>query len=216
MTESLREKIYQAVRDDITYGRLSSGERLVESMLVERFRASRSPIREALRQLVSEGLITFERNKGITVSKLSTREVDEIYTLRWLLESYAARLTAGKATKKDLKYLNDLSKKLRAAAKENDLMSWLENNTLFHDFLVHNSGNKNLERTLDTLKRRVYHYKYIIIRIPGHFEEYIQQHEGILEGCETNDGAMAEKYMKVHLQKIKEVLIDYLSKYPGI
>src|SRR4030043_2088390 len=104
MTESLREKIYQAVRDDITYGRLSSGERLVESMLVERFRASRSPIREALRQLVSEGLITFERNKGITVSKLSTREVDEIYTLRWLLESYAARLTAGKATKKDLKY----------------------------------------------------------------------------------------------------------------
>ena len=69
----------------------------------------------------SEGLIRFERNKGITVSKLSTKEVDKIYRLLWLLESYAARLSAEQATKNHVTYLRNLHGKLKAAAKNSDL-----------------------------------------------------------------------------------------------
>jgi len=215
MTESLREKIYQGIRDDITYGKLLPGQRLVESMLVERFKTSRSPIREALRQLESEGLITFERNKGITVSMLTTQEIDEIYNLRWLLESYAAHLSAERATRKDVAYLKDLHGKLKVSAKNSDLLSWIHNNILFHDFLSGNSGNSNLQQVLTTVKRRVYRYHYTIVRIPGHFKAYLEDHEGILRACELNDGKMAEKYMKAHVQTIKKVLIDYLNKFPG-
>ena len=67
MSKSLREKIYEKIRDDITYGKYVPGERIVEDRLVEVLKASRSPIREALRQLQSEGLVTFERNRGILV-----------------------------------------------------------------------------------------------------------------------------------------------------
>jgi len=114
-------------------------------------------------------MITLEHNKGITVSRLSSQEIEEIYNLRWLLESYAARLSAERATKNDVAYLKDLNSKLKAAARNYDLMSWIQNNVLFHDFLSENSGNGNLTQVLSTIKRRVYRYHYMIIRIPGHF-----------------------------------------------
>ena len=211
MKKSLREKIYKKIRDDITYGKLSPGERLIEADLVRDFKASRSPIREALRQLESEALITFVRNKGITVSKLSIKEVDEIYSLRSILESYAARLTAEKATKEHVRYLRDLHNKLGMAAKKLDFLDWLHNNDLFHNFIIDRSGNTNLVRILGILRRRVYRYKYISIRIPGHLESYLEQHGGVLKGCEKNDGEMAEKYMRMHIEKINRVLGDYLK-----
>jgi DNA-binding GntR family transcriptional regulator len=213
MPESLRQKIYQSIREDITYGKLFPGERLVESQLAEKFKASRSPIREAIRQLESEGLIRLNQNKGITVARLSVKEVDEIYNLRWLLESYAARLSAGQATKAQIAYLKDLHEKLRVAGKNSDLAAWIQNNILFHDFFSENSGNGNLHQILVNLKHRVYLYHYIIVRVPGNFQAYIDHHEEILKACKKNDGEMAEKYMKLHVESIKQVLLDQLDKF---
>lgn len=116
MVQRLKETIYQKIRDDITYGILSPGERLIESKLGEEFGASRSPVREVLHQLVSEGLATFERNKGITVSRLSIKQVDEIYNLRIVLESFAAGLTAARTREKDIQYLLTLHGALPKAA----------------------------------------------------------------------------------------------------
>jgi DNA-binding GntR family transcriptional regulator len=212
----LRERIYRKIRDDITYGRILPGERLVESRVAEEFKASRAPIREALRQLESEGLTKFERNKGITVVKLSIMEVNEIYDIRLLLESYAARLSAEKALKKHVTYLRDLNKKLKVAARKSDLISWLRNTNSFHDFFSENCGNSNLHQILSSLKRRVYQYHYTIIRIPGHFETYIDQHEGILRALETNDGEMAERYMKLHIKTFKEVLVNWLMSLESL
>ena len=208
---SLREKIYQHIRDNITYGKLMPGERLIEAKLTEEFQTSRSPIREALRQLESEGLITFERNKGITVSKLSIKQVEEIYSLRWLLESYAARLCAESAFKSQVIQMKKFQEGLKKAAENSDLIQWLHWNALFHNLLIQNSGNSNLIQVLDTLKRRVYRYHYMTIRVPGHFETYLDQHKGILKACEANDGDMAERYMKQHLEMIQGVLIGHLK-----
>jgi DNA-binding GntR family transcriptional regulator len=212
MTETLREKIYQKIRDDIMYGRFVPGERLVETRLVKEFNASRTPIREALRQMETEGMITFQRNRGITVTKLSTKEVDEIYTLRCLLEGFAARLSAEKCIKKDLVYLSNLQKKLEKAARDFELVDWLENNSLFHNYFLDNCENSNLIQVLDALKRRVYRYQYTGIRIPGHFEAYLAHHRAIIEACESKNGKKAEKYMRIHLEKVRDVLLDYLNK----
>lgn len=214
MQETLRERIYQSIRDDITYAKLLPGERLVESGLANQFNVSRSPIRDALRQLEAEGLIKFNQN-GFIVSKLSIKEVEEIYNLRLLLESYAAKLSAEQATKKQITYLRNLHKKLTIAAKNLDLMGWIQNNILFHNFFSENSGNNNLHHLLEILKRRIYRYRYTIVRIPGHFENYLKHHEGILKACERNNGKMAEKFMKLHLQEVKEVLMDSLNRFPG-
>lgn len=114
MAATVRERIYKTIKDDIYYGNLSPGERLVESTLIDRFKSSRSPIREALRQMESEGLITCEKNKGFSVCKLSIQEINEIYDLLWLLESYAARMSAEKVTRKQIEYLCDVRKKIES------------------------------------------------------------------------------------------------------
>jgi DNA-binding GntR family transcriptional regulator len=150
-----------------------------------------------------EGIITFERNKGITVSKLSVLEVEEIYRLRWLLESCAARWASEKTTKEQVAYLKELHKKMKAAAKKNDFEDWLRNNTLFHNFFIEKSGNRNLRQMIESVNRRIYRYKFITVRIPGHFGEYIKHHEGVLKGCEVNDGEMAKKNMRLHIESIR-------------
>jgi DNA-binding GntR family transcriptional regulator len=169
-----------------------------------------------LRQLESEGLVTFQRNRGITVSKLSIKAVDEIYTLRCLLESYAANLSAKRSTPKHAIFLKGLQKNLITAAGAFDLKTWIDNNTLFHNFFSDHCDNNNLRQILDTLKRRVYRYQYIILRIPGHFESYLNHHEAIISACEQRDGAVAERYMRLHLERVKNVLIEYLHEFHSV
>jgi DNA-binding GntR family transcriptional regulator len=215
MAKSLREKIYQTIRDKITYGELLPGERLIEVSLVKDFKTSRSPIREAIGQLEAEGLITREKNRGISVSKLSIKQVEEIYSIRELLESYATRLMAEMATKKQAEYLGSLHRKLIKAAKKFDLQEWLDNNALFHDFITERCGNQNLIPIIEILQRRIYRYRYMIARIPSSFDTYISHHEKIVAACERNDGQMAEKFMRLHIKTTKDRLIDYLKRFPG-
>ncbi len=212
MATTVRERIYQTIKDEIYYGKLSPGERLVESKLVAQFKSSRSPIREALRQMESEGLVTFEHNKGFTVSKLSIQEVSEIYDLLWLLESYAARLSSQRVTKEDIKYLCDVQKKLYVAVKNYDLEAWIQNNYLFHEFFPQHSGNRTLERTIEANYSRIHQFRYTIATIPTHFKDYLEQHERILKWVKLNNGKMVEKYMRVHIQNVKEALVAGLSE----
>jgi DNA-binding GntR family transcriptional regulator len=207
---SARERIYIKIRDDITYGRLFPGERLVESKLVEELEVSRGPIREALRQLESEGLIKFESNKGVSVRKLSVSEIEQIYNLRSVIESYAARLCAQKASKEDIAYLKKSHESLKIAAQKSDYHSWIHNNNLFHEFISENCGNIYLHQILSSLKRMVYQYFFSVVSIPGHFNSYIEQHESILRSMARNDGKMAAKYMELHIKTFKQVLIDRL------
>lgn len=102
-------------------------------------------------------------------------------------------------------------KKLRVAVKNYDLEAWIENNDLFHEFFAKHSGNRSLERTIGTNYSRIYRFRYTTASIPSHFKDYIKQHEWILKGVKLNDGEMAEKYMKLHIQNVKEVLISSLS-----
>jgi len=214
MKKSLREKIYESIRDDITYGRLNPGERLIESDLAKQFNASRSPIREALRQLQTENLLTLKSNSGAIVSKLSIKQVDEIYNIRWLLESYAVRLNVERMNKDDIKYLTNLNNECRSAVKVNDLNKWLYNNRLFHHFFYENCGNENLGDLLKMLEPRIYRYRYIIVSIPGHFGTYLDQHACIVRECKRKDADAAEICMRMHIQRIKEVLLNHLNTFP--
>lgn len=215
MAKWLREKIYQTIRDQVTYGKLLPGERIVEVKLVEDFKTSRSPIREALGQLEVEGLVTREKNRGIIVSKLSVKQVDEIYSIRELLEGHATRLTAETATKTQVRYLGSLHQKLIKAARKFDLEEWLNNNARFHDFIIARCGNENLILIIETLQRRIYRYRYMIARIPSSFDTYIGHHEKIVAACDRNDGQFAEKVMRLHIKFTRDRLIDYLQRFPG-
>ena len=211
MEKSLRDTIYEKTKENISKGRFLPGERLIEDKLAEEFKASRSPVREAMRLLEAEGLITFERNKGITVAKLSIKQVDEIYTIRILLEGYAARITGQNITDKGLAYLTDLQKQLKVAGKNRDLKEWFDKNPLFHNYFYENCGNSNLIKLADNMKSRVQRYHYISMTVPWDFKTNLKHHEEILSGCRKRDGERTEKYMKLHLESNKNALVDHLK-----
>ncbi|MCB2228254.1 MAG: GntR family transcriptional regulator [Desulfarculaceae bacterium] len=216
MTRSVRETIFEAIREEITYGQLSPGERLTEKDLAQRFNASRSTIRECLRLLEGEGLLTYAPNKGYRVSKLSVRQVEEIYDLRRILESYAARLSAEKATKAQVAHLKKLQAGCRKAAAKRDLKEWIHYNSQLHYFFYENCGNENLRLLLETLKRRIYRYQYVTIAVSDQFQEFLEVHEKIIEACAAQDGRAAEKAMKKHLHQMQSAMLDYLQQFPGL
>jgi len=214
MTKSIRERIYERIRDDITYSRVLPGERLTENRLVEELGASRTPIREALRQLETEGMLTFERNKGITFTKLSPQQVDEIYNIGAILASYAVRLCVERISESDLKYLRNIERKTIKAAKDGDWVEYQKQNRFFHDRLVNNCGNSNLIQVLNNLNMRVYRYQYLAIRTFDKFDTFLSQHRKILEACEAKDGEKASEYMKLHQLTVRDVIIKLLKMIP--
>jgi DNA-binding GntR family transcriptional regulator len=211
LDKSIRQDIYERIRDDITCGRLLPGERLTENKLSNMYNVSRSPIREALRQLESEGLISFERNKGIEVSKLSVKQMKEIYDIRSLLEGYAVRISVEQLTKKDISALTNIHKKLITAARDKNIQAWLQNNALFHSYFRDKAGKENLCQLIVMLKRRTYHYQNMSLSYDRYFETYIGHHAAILEACKKKDADLAERQMRQHVQTTKCAIVESLS-----
>ena len=212
MSESIREKIYNKIRRDIIIGNLAPGERLIESKLSEELHVSRGSIREALRQLTTEGFLTFQTNKGISVSKLTVKQVDEIYALRSVLEGYAVRLATENITKKNLKHLAEMQASLVSATENESLTNWTDSNIAFHNFFIENSGNSYLIQQLDGLRCRTYRYGIITITTPGAKERFLKDHKRIIEECERGKAELAERCMNTHIENVKKILINYLKE----
>ena len=189
---------------------------MVENKLAEELQASRGPIREALLQLVSEGFLSFTRNKGIRVSKLTLEQIDEIYSLRCILEGYAVRLTAEKINKKNVRHLKSLHNSLIMATKNDSLTDWTNFNIAFHNFFIENSGNSYLINMLDALRSRTYRYSIITITIPGAKETFIKGHQNVINSCESGDAEAAQSHMHAHMEHVRKYLLSHLKEFPGL
>lgn len=163
----------------------------------------------------SEGLLTFEQNKGSTIRKLSREEIAEIWSIIAVLESYAALISTQRPTEKGVVYLRGLHNKLKKAAETHDLAKWLRFNMDFHNFFSKHSGNKTLCKVLQNLKNQIYQYRYTTVSMHRDLGKYVQQHESVLKGYEATDGKMAQRYMKFHIDTFKDELVRHLSEFPG-
>lgn len=207
-----RESVYQHIRDDITYGIMSPGEQIFEAAVAKKFSMSRTPVREAIRQLQMEGYITVVPNSGAFVSKISPQDIKEIYEIVALLEGYGVQLATQKVTLKEIKELKNLHQEVNAAAKKDDVRRYNQYNIRLHMSLIQASGNENLVTTIRSLRNRIYRTHYIGITIPGHYEEYIEDHREILDAMSKKDSVKARSLMENHIQRTKNILINYLEK----
>ena len=210
-----REIVYNKLREDIVYCRLKPGLRLVEEDLARSFNVSKTPLREALSQLNAEGFVEYLPNRGVKVASLSVKEVYEIYSMRAVLEGYAAGLAAKQITPKDIRKLNFFQEQLEKHGRNKNYPGWLENNTKFHLYISGIGGNQNLFNTIQQFQRRVFRYGYLAISIPGHIENYISIHKKIIEAMTKKNSNGAERFMKKHLMEVRDILADFLEKYPG-
>lgn len=212
---SLQKNIYNKLKKAIIYGELSPGEKLSEIGMAKRLNSSRTPIREAFRQLQMEGYITLVPNKGAYVSKLPPEEFEEIYNIVGLLEGYAAELATLKIKTSELIRLKKLQRKLTVYAKKKKFRDYVDKNYEFHLLIVHISGNNSLVKTIKEFRSRIFRYRLMSVTIPGCIEKYVSDHENIINAIEKKDSVLAGKYMKEHVNFVTNILVNFLKENIG-
>ena len=208
---TMQESVVDYLRHLILTHQFAPGERLVQSDLADQLGVSRTPIREALHQLASEGLVTLSRYKGAAVTEFSPVELEEIYHVRIALESYAARLATERITDEELCELRRLVRQMREAFEARDRPRLQEVNRQFYICLYTATRQQRLyELTMNHLDlsrqyRRIYFY------IDHLAANTVTEHERLLEALERRDAEEVERLTRLALQATLDGLKESLS-----
>jgi len=194
--KSLAEHIYQDLENKIITGALKPGQRVVEEDLCRSFGVSRSPVREALRILESQGFVQREPRRGVTVTKINSKEAEDIYTIRARLDSLALYLAIKRNKPGVVPKLKKIHERMLAVAGENNVNEYFKLNQKFHELIFRESGNQRLIKLLETFDKQTMRYRRMVVRAPGWMQDSIKNHEAIIRWFETGDLEKAEKIRK--------------------
>lgn len=210
--QTLREKILENIRDSILKGTLKAGERVSEPDLAERYGISRTPIREAFRQLESEGYLTVVPRKGAVVTALSERDVEEFYSIKSILEGYAARLAAEKLTDRDIERLETINERLAKLALAGDVKTFFRVHNEFHEQFIRASGNEKLLELIQQLLKKFDRLRIASLSLPGRMEISVQEHVKIIDAFKLRDGDTADLLVRKNAAYGGQVLIQSIAE----
>ncbi len=207
----LRLQVVDQLRQAIIAGRLEPGGRLVERELITMLGVSRTVIREALRQLETEGLIAMVPNKGPVVRKLTLAEAKELYSIRAVLEGLAARLFVENANDGVVARLAEALDQTVDAYRRGDPQDILETKNNFYDVLFEGAGSETLSAMLGTLHARIWRWRAMGLghprRSPERSRESIKDLRSLLAAIRKRDAALAEALVRDEASKAaKEVM----------
>ena len=208
---TLREKIVETIRGAIVNGQIPAGTRVAEPELADRFGISRTPIREAFRQLESEGFITVIPRKGAVVASLSAKDISDFYDLKMVLEGYAARCATKVLTEKDMIKMEAVNRQMEAAAEKKDLRKVLALHNEFHEIFLKACGNEKLYAIVQNMVMQFQRFR-LILAMRGKIEGSIRQHREIIEAFRRRDAGLAESLVIKNALYGKKVLLRELAK----
>ena len=213
--QTLREKILETIREAILKGNLKPGEKVAEPELAERFGISRTPIREAFRQLESEGYLTVIPRKGAVVAALTEQDVQEYYAIKSILEGYAAELAADKLSEKELEKLEAINNRLKKLAAEGDVKAFYRVHNEFHELFLRASGNNKLVELIQQLGMKFNRLRMASLSVEGRMNISVAEHEKLLEAFRRHDGATVENLVKKTAAIGGKVLLESLTQAEG-
>lgn len=205
---TLREKILETIRDAITSGVLKPGEKVAEPELAERFGISRTPIREAFRQLESEGYLTVIPRKGAVVVSFSCKEIEEFYAIKSILEGYAAHQACRNLTDKEISRLAAINEKLRQLAEEEDIKHFFKIHNDFHELFRKAADNTKLDELISGLVSKFQRLRYESLSKPGRMKVSVQEHNKIIEAFRARDAELAEQLVRKNAEHGGRVLME--------
>lgn len=198
------------LRDEIIRGIWQPGQKLRQEELASRFEVSAIPVREALRELQAEGLVTSQPHRGAVVTQLSAEALEDIYDIRINLESMAIALAVPKMTAKTLERLSACVKQMDNP--DHDATSLAKLNHQFHLSIYQASERKYLCELIEIQRRRTQHYVRAHISAMNAMPQSQAQHQAILKACQEGNAEKAAKKMQEHLTRVKLELINYVQE----
>lgn len=205
---TIRQQVAKILRHKILIGELLPGDRIVESEIAAQLNISRGPVREAIRQLEEEGLVTYSTNKGCSVTTLDADDAWEIYILRAELETLAIRLCNGILSENTLNEMRSSINKMQAAADANDLMELIENEHNFHSCICKASNRKHLYKLWSSLNSTSFAL-FLTVTSAGirKLQEIVPMHMEVLESLESGNQEFACQAIRSHYLSTGKELI---------
>lgn len=199
-------KILQVLRADIVSQRLKPGQAIREEELAQAYGISRTPIREILHKLEQEDLVRIIPNRGVFVSELTPRDIEEVLDLRMSLETTAARTAATKLTAKEIAELKDIDRQLTTAAQRQDSVLSFEADERLHNLIWVVAGNMRAYKIITNLMGQIRRIRFISGHKPGRIETTVKEHKEIVKALLSANPDKAEEAMRVHLLNTKQLI----------
>lgn len=202
LTDSVRERI----RADILTTAYLPGERIRQEALARQYGTSRLPVREALRQLASEGLVVLEAHVGARVACVDQRELDEVYQIREHLEPFAIAVSTPLLSIEDFETLTETLDALDRAAADDDVGRWIELDRDFHLRTFAVSGMPRLLTIIEGLWNSTQQYRRLYGLLPNRFEVARVEHWLLLDALERRDSEDASRILTMHIRRTRLTL----------
>lgn len=197
--KSLHGELVGLVRSLIVEGELVAGEKVPEQALCVRFGVSRTPLREALKVLAAEGIVTLHPNRGATVASVTRELVDELFPIMGALEALAGETACERASDADIARIRALHDTMLDHYHRGERTGYIALNQQIHRAIFEIAGNAALTQLYEQLMVRIHAVRFIARKSPERWREAIADHKLMMEALEARDGAALAAIMKQHL-----------------
>ena len=208
---TIREQVYRILRDDICQGVYAPGTRLQEVELAENLNVSRSPVREALRQLAADGLLLEIPNKGVYIKEFTVKDIEEIYDLRVMLESYGILHSDGHITSMRRERLLGLLTEMENYLEKGDLRSYTSVDERLHNHIVHLGDNSLINDTYDRVRSMNQQFRILSLMDKQRFRESLDEHREIVHALVTGDLKHADDVNRHHLELARIAILKRMK-----
>ncbi len=211
----LRELVYEELRMLIMTGKIKPGTRMMEIDLAENMGVSRTPVREAIRQLEKDRLVTIEPRRGAYVSDISPTDMEDMLFVREPLEGIATLLATRNMTEEELQALVEVNQQYEEAFRKGEREELIKLDTLFHNLIAEGSHNNYLISILKNLQEQVLRFRYIYFQSGKRAADVINEHRLILDNMKSRNQKAAEHYSVEHIKKLRKSIIkedDFQAK----
>jgi len=209
---SLHAEVIERLRDMIVEGELLPGSRVPERALCERFGISRTPLREALKVLASEGLVELLPNRGARIVALSAADVDELFEVLAGLEALAGELACERMSRRELQVVRRAHDAMVRCFKTGDLSTYFRLNQEIHQRIVDAAGNETLRHVHENLAGRIKRARFTANLSGERWRQAVEEHEQIIVALEARDGDGLGRVLKKHLLNKADVIKRALTK----
>ena len=207
----LRDVVFKTLRQGILTGELKPGERLMEIHLADRLGVSRTPIREAIRKLELEGLVTMIPRRGAEVAQISAQNLKDVLEVRQALDALGAELACERITEEGLVQLKEACDYFAEMTKTKDATIITKADVALHDVIIRATGNERLQQMISNLSEQMYRYRFEYIKDSSYHALLIEEHERIYKSIAARDKEQAVKEIQKHINNQLNTIMEHLN-----
>ncbi len=212
-TETIKDQIYQILRQQIIDGTLHPGDKIIEQDVADQLGVSRSPVREAIKQLVGDGLLSNIPNRGAFVKMLSAKEIQDIYDVRVLLEEYAIKHIDPELREKNYRQMQKMKAQIDAEIESSSVKKFETMDQDVHLMIIQMCGNQVIADTYNSLWGRIAFFRTMSLMSKERQMSSLHQHAMILSSLLEGDDETAYEVMRTHLEEAQTMIQDILEHY---